>query len=134
MSDYTIVRASGAPDFTGDAPGAFYGYARALGAEQLGFNVRVLEPGMAHVPPGGDPTRGHSHSTIEEIYFVLEGEVTVKLGDDVTKLKRWDAVRIPPETPRAVRNDSDAQAALVMCSVRVTDHGAESMPVESFWP
>ena len=136
MSDYTIVRASDAPDFTGDAPGAFYGYARALGAEQLGFNVRVLEPGTAHVPPGGDPTRGHSHShaTIEEIYFVLEGEVTVKLGDDVTTLQRWDAVRIPPETPRAARNDSDAPAALVMCSVRVTDHAAESMPVESFWP
>ena len=36
-----------------------------------------------HMPPGGDPTGGHSHDTIEEIYFVLEGEITIKLGDDV---------------------------------------------------
>ena len=37
MSDYTIVRAAEVPDHTGDAPGAFFGYSRALGAEQVGF-------------------------------------------------------------------------------------------------
>jgi len=31
MSDYTILRAADAPDFTGDAPGAFLGYGRPLG-------------------------------------------------------------------------------------------------------
>jgi hypothetical protein len=84
VADYTIVRAAEAPDYTGDAPGAFLGYGRPLGAEQLAFNVRVLAPHTAHVPPGGDPTWGHSHRTIEEIYFVLAGEITIKLGDDVT--------------------------------------------------
>ena len=39
------------------------------------------------MPPGGDPTRGHSHRTIEEIYLVIEGEITVKLGDDVIALR-----------------------------------------------
>jgi quercetin dioxygenase-like cupin family protein len=134
MSDYTILRAADAPDYTGDSPGTFLGYARPMGAEQLALNLRVLAPGTAHVPPGGDPTRGHSHVTIEEIYFVLEGEVTIKLGDDVTTLNRWDAVLIPPDTPRAVRNDSAEEAAFAMCSVRVTDHATESLPVESFWP
>ena len=47
-----------------------------MGAEQIAFNVRVLEPGTTHVPPGGDPSGGHSHTTIEEIYFVIEGEIT----------------------------------------------------------
>ena len=134
MSAYTILRAGDAPDYTGEAPGAFFGYARPMGAEQLALNVRVLAPGAAHVPPGGDPARGHSHATIEEIYFVLEGEITIKLGDDVATLNRWDAVLIPPDTPRAVRNDSAEEAALAMCSVRVTDHATESLPVESFWP
>jgi mannose-6-phosphate isomerase-like protein (cupin superfamily) len=134
VSAYTILRAAEAPDYTGDAPGAFHGYARPMGAEQLALNVRVLAPGTAHVPPGGDPTRGHSHVTIEELYFVLEGEITIKLGDDVATLGRWDAVLIPPETPRAVRNDTDAEAALAMCSVRVQDHATESQAHESFWP
>jgi mannose-6-phosphate isomerase-like protein (cupin superfamily) len=134
MEDYAILRAADAPDFTGDAPGAFLGYGRALGAEQLALNVRVLAPKTAHVPPGGDPTRGHSHRTIEEIYFVLDGRLTVKLGDDVVSLGPRDAVRIPPETPRAVRNDGDEEAALLMASVRVSDHAAESQGHEAFWP
>jgi uncharacterized cupin superfamily protein len=134
VSDYTILRAAEAPDFTGDAPGAFLGYGRALGAEQIAVNIRVLAPHTAHVPPGGDPTRGHSHRTIEEIYLVLDGELTVKLGEDVLPLSRWDAVRIPPATPRAVRNHSDDEAALLMVSVRVEDHAAESDAHEGFWP
>jgi mannose-6-phosphate isomerase-like protein (cupin superfamily) len=131
---YTIMRAGEAPDYTGDAPGAFHGYGRPMGAEQLAFNLRILEPGTVHMPPGGDPTTGHAHATIEEIYFVLEGEVSVKLGEDVVTLERWDAVLIPPDTPRSVRNDSLERAAVAMVSVKVTDHATESLPVESFWP
>ena len=134
MSDYTILRAAEAPDYTGDAPGAFLGYGPARGAEQLAVNLRVLPPHTAHVAPGGDPTRGHSHRTIEEIYLVLEGEVAVKLDDDVTTLGPRDAVRIAPETPRAVRNDTDAEAAFVMVSVRVEDHASESQGHDDFWP
>jgi uncharacterized cupin superfamily protein len=134
VSDYTILRAADAPDYTGDAPGAFFGYGRALGAEQLAVNIRVLAPHAAHVAPGGDPTRGHSHRTIEEIYLVLDGEVAVKLGDDVANLRARDAVRIAPATPRAVRNDSDAEATFLLVSVHVEDHAAESRGHEGFWP
>jgi mannose-6-phosphate isomerase-like protein (cupin superfamily) len=134
VSDYSLLRAADAPDYTGDAPGAFLGYGRPLDAEQLAVNLRVLEPHTAHVAPGGDPTRGHSHRTIEEIYLVVAGEVTVKLGDDVLTLGPRDAVRIPPATPRAARNDSDAEAAFLMISVKVTDHAAESRGHDGFWP
>ena len=120
------MRADDAPDFSGDAPGAFLGYGRPMGAEQVAFNVRVLEPGMTNVPPGMDPAGGHSHKTIEEIYFVLEGELTVKLGDDVATLGPRDAVLIPAGTRRMVRNESSAPAALAMVSVRVEDPRAES--------
>jgi uncharacterized cupin superfamily protein len=134
VSDYTIMRAAEAPDFSGDSPGAFLGYGRPMGAEQISFNVRILEPGMTNVPPGMDPSGGHSHRTIEEIYFVLEGELTIKLGDDVATLGPRDAVRIPPSTPRMVRNNSDAPAALAMVSVRIEDMRAESQWHEGFWP
>jgi len=130
---YTIMRAAEAPDFSGDNPGAFLGYGRPMGAEQLAVNVRVLEPGMAHVPPGEDPASGHSHRAIEEIYFVLEGEITIKLGDDVTTIGPRDAVRIPATTPRAMRNDSDANAAVLMISRRVEDQRAESDWQSGFW-
>jgi uncharacterized cupin superfamily protein len=133
VSGYTVMRASEAPDYTGDAPGAFLGYARPMGSEQLGMNLRVLEPGMAHVPPGEDPALGHSHRTIEEIYFVVDGEVTVKLDDDVLTLGPRDAVRIPAATGRAVRNDSDAEAAVLLISVKVEDTRTESVRRDDFW-
>ena len=133
MSDYTVMRAAEAPDYTGEAPGAFIGYARPMGATQLGFNVRVLAPHTEHKPPGEADGFGHSHRTIEEIYFVLAGEVNVKLGDDVIALSPRDAVLIPPDTPRAVRNDSDAEAAFVMCSVKTDDPRTESVKHEDFW-
>ena len=134
MSDYTILRRDDAPDFTGDAPGAFLGYGRPLGAEQLALNVRVLAPHASHVPPGSDPAWGHSHRTIEEIYLVLEGEVRIKLGDDVETLRRYDAVRVAPQTIRALRNETDEEAAFAMISVRTEDPLAESVAHDGFWP
>jgi mannose-6-phosphate isomerase-like protein (cupin superfamily) len=134
VSDYTILRASEAPDYTGEAPGAFLGYGRPLGSQQLALNIRVLAPHAAHVPPGGDPTRGHSHRTIEEIYLVLSGEVVLKLRDDVTTLRPLDAVLIPPDTPRAVRNDADDEAMVLMASVKVEDDRSESRGHDGFWP
>jgi mannose-6-phosphate isomerase-like protein (cupin superfamily) len=134
MSEYTVMRAEDAPDYTGDAPGAFYGYARPMGAGQLAFNVRVLEPGTTNMPPGADPAGGHSHVTIEELYFVLEGEITAKLGDDIITLGPRDAVLIPPGTTRAVRNLGQVTAAFAMVSVKVEDPRAESSFHEGFWP
>ncbi len=135
MSDYTILRASDAPDYTGGkVPSPFLGYARPMGAEQLALNVRVLAPGAAHVPPGGDPAGGHSHNTIEEIYFVIDGEITLKLGEDVHTLGPRDAVLIQPATARAVRNLTDAEAAFAMVSIKVADPMAESNPLDGIWP
>jgi uncharacterized cupin superfamily protein len=134
MSDYTIVRREEVPEYTGDAPGEFRGYGRALGTEQVAVNLRVLAPHAAHVPPGRDPSWGHSHRTIEEVYFVVEGEVTIKLGEDVERLGPRDAVRIPAGTPRAVRNETGAEAAFLMISVKVEDPMAESQEHEAFWP
>jgi mannose-6-phosphate isomerase-like protein (cupin superfamily) len=133
MSAYTILRRADAPDYTRDAPGAFLGYGRPLGAEQLAVNVRVLAPHTAHVAPGRDPAWGHSHRTIEEVYLVLAGELTMKLDDEVETLRQYDAVLIPAATVRAVRNETDEEAAFAMISVRVEDNRAESVPHEDFW-
>lgn len=134
MSAYTILRHGEAPDFSGEAPGAFLGYGRPLGCEQVTLNVRVLEPGMTHAPPGSDPAWGHSHRTLEEIYLVLSGEIRIKLDADVETLRRYDAVRVPPETVRAIKNETGEEAVFAMISTRVDDPVAESVHHEGFWP
>jgi len=65
---------------------------------------------------------------------VLEGEVTLKLGEDVLTLRPRDAVLIQPHTTRSARNDGDADAAFLMISVKVKDAKAESVPHDDFWP
>ena len=105
-----------------------------MGAEKVAFNVRALEPGMTHMPPGCDPTAGHSHPSIEEIYFVIEGEITLKVDDDVLTLGPRDAILLPPGTIRGVRNESDAPAAFAMVSVKMDDPVAGSSFHEGFWP
>ncbi|MBD0338741.1 MAG: cupin domain-containing protein [Thermoleophilia bacterium] len=134
MREYTVLRAGEAPDFTGDAPGAFLGYGRPLGAEQVAVNMRVLEPHTRHVAPGFDPAIGHSHSGVEEIYVVVAGEVRMKLGDEIETLGQYDAVLVPPETPRAVRNDSGEEARLLMVSVRMEDASSQTTWHDEFWP
>ena len=134
MSDYTLLRGADAPDYTGDAPGAFLGYAKPMGANEIAFNLRVLEPGTTNVPPGYDESLGHSHTDIEELYFVVEGEITLKLGDDVVTLGPRDAVLIPAATVRSARNTSDAPATLAMVSVTMADPVAGSAFHEGFWP
>jgi len=128
VSDYKVMRAAEAPDYTGEAPGAFLGYGRPMGSTQLGFNVRLLAPHTEHKPPGEQDGFGHSHRALQD-----EVDLLVKLGDEVISLGPRDAVLVPPETPRSVRNDSDAEAALAMCSVKVDDPRAESVKHEDFW-
>jgi len=64
---------------------------------------------------------------------VLDGEVRIKLNDEVETLRRCDAVWIPPATVRAVRYDTDEEAAFAMISVRVEDFRSESQPQAGFW-
>jgi uncharacterized cupin superfamily protein len=134
MSDYTIVRRDEVPEYTGDAPGEFRGYGRALGTEQVAVNLRVLTPHTSHAPPGTDPSWGHSHRTQEEIYLVVEGEIRIKLGDAVETLGPRDAVRIAPGTVRAVRNDGDEEAAFVLISRKIEDPMGDTQPAAGFWP
>jgi hypothetical protein len=42
-------------------------------------------------------------------------------------------VRIPAQTPRATRNESDAETAFLLISVKVDDIRAESVPHKGFW-
>jgi mannose-6-phosphate isomerase-like protein (cupin superfamily) len=134
VSEFKVMRAADAPDYTGGDPSPFLGYGRPLGSEQIAFNVRVLAPGATHVPPGEDPSGGHHHRTIEEIYFVIDGEVKVKAGDEVVTLGKRDAILFPADMPRGARNETDSEAALAMISVRVEDQRAESVMVEGHWP
>ena len=126
---YSIASREQALDFMADYPS--YGeqrwYTEALGAEQVSFSWRRMPPGT-----GGRGSYGHRHPGQEEIYFVISGEVTFKVGDDVFKAGRQTAVRVSGDAFRSVHNDSDDEAELLIFPSRFDEPPLETE--EGFWP
>lgn len=85
-------------------------YTDALGAEQVSLTWRSMPPGT-----GGRGSYGHRHRTQEELYLVLAGQVTAKIGADEVVLGPGDA-------------------ELVICSVRAGDDEVAPELEEDFWP
>ena len=84
----------------GDASGPF----KASGPENDGrFDFFVLDIGYLTGPPL------HVHEAQEDTFYVLEGVVTVQLGDDVVDLTAGDYGSAPPGVPHTFTNAREDQ-------------------------
>ena len=69
--------------------------------------------GLSHFLPGGGADM--DAGALGKIYVVLEGEVTVTLGDgSASVLRKLDSCFIPPGEARAVRNDTNRVASMIV--------------------
>jgi quercetin dioxygenase-like cupin family protein len=131
MSDYTKVARADAYDFMAQYPG--YGemriYTPSLDSEQVAFTWREMPAGT-----GGRGSYGHRHKTQEEIYFVIDGTVTFKVGDEVFEAGPGDAVRMAPQAVRSIHNDTDDLARVILVSKKIDDPEGDVETVEGFWP
>jgi uncharacterized cupin superfamily protein len=59
-----------------------------IGARKLGYNVTTVAPGKRAFP-------FHNHHVNEELFFVLEGEGKLRLGDDEHPVRKGDFVCCP---------------------------------------
>lgn len=130
-SDYSVVEREAATDQMEAYPG--FGelrmFAGALDSEQVAFTWRLMPPGT-----GGRGSYGHRHRTQEEIYFVIAGTVTFKVGDDVFEVGPRTAVRVAPHALRSIHNDTSEEAELILCSTRLDDYSDEVEMEDDFWP
>jgi mannose-6-phosphate isomerase-like protein (cupin superfamily) len=125
----SIVGRDQALDFMAEYPS--YGeqrwYSDALGTEQVSFSWRRMPPGT-----GGRGSYGHRHPGQEEVYFVISGRVTFKVGDHIFQAGPQTAVRMTGEEFYSVHNDTDAESELLIFSRRIDDPPLEKL--EGFWP
>ena len=126
---YTIVAASQVDDVLGDYPGEMRFFTGHLGTEQVAVTYRRMP-----AQTGSKGAYGHRHRTQEEVYFVVDGTLQFKLGDDIVEAGPCSAVRVAPSTVRGVWNEGPDDAQLVICSIRVEDPESEGEIVEGFWP
>ena len=128
MSDYTVVQADEVEDaYAGeDVPGEFRALTDALGSEQVAVT-------LIRVPPHSDFEQGtgHIHDEVEELYLVTRGTLTMRFGDDVTKVGAPAAVRVANRTPRSHRNEGSEPVDMWAVSRRV-EHG-DATKIDDFW-
>jgi mannose-6-phosphate isomerase-like protein (cupin superfamily) len=129
VSGYTRIDLTDAPDVLGDYPGEMRFLTGPLDAEQAALTYRRMPPGT-----GGRGSYGHRHKTQEEIYLVVDGTLTFKVGDEVFEAGPGTAVRVAPETVRSVHNDTDADVVLVITSVKASQQDGEIETEQDFWP
>ena len=129
MSGYSIATREEGTDFMADYPGfgEMRWYSEALATEQVSFSWRLMPPGT-----GGRGSYGHRHPGQEEVYLVVAGTVTFKVGDDVFEAEPKTAVRMTGEDFYSVHNDTDADAELVLISTRLENPPTEKQ--DDFWP
>lgn len=70
---------------------------------------------LGELAPGGGAD-AHVHDGSEQIYVVLRGSVVVDAGDDVYDAGLHAAVHIPAGMPHAIRNTTQADAAVLVIS------------------
>jgi uncharacterized cupin superfamily protein len=75
-----------------------------IGAGKLGYGVIVLQPGKRAFPY-------HSHYVNEEMFFVLEGEGTLRHAGEEYPIRAGDFIASPadPSQPHQIINSSDAE-------------------------
>jgi uncharacterized cupin superfamily protein len=126
---YAIAGREDALDLMAAYPG--YGeqrwYSDALGTEQVSFSWRRIPPGT-----GGRRSYGHRHPGSEEVYFVIAGVVTFKVGDDVFEAGPQTAVRMTGEDFYSLHNDTNDDAELLVLSQRLADMPFDKQ--DDFWP
>ncbi len=129
MGGYEISTREQALDWMAEYPGfgEMRWYSDALATEQVSFSWRLMPPDT-----GGRGSYGHRHPGQEEIYFVVSGTPTFKVGDDVFEAAPKTAVRMTGEEFYSVHNDSGADAELLILSTRLAEPPTEQR--EDFWP
>lgn len=75
----------------------------------------------ARLPPGGRTTP-HYHPQTEEIYYILEGQARMTIGDETAEVGPGDAIAIPPGAVHTITNDGDITLKFLCCCAPGYEH------------
>jgi quercetin dioxygenase-like cupin family protein len=83
---------------------------RLHGKEETG--TKKFWMGLSHFLPGGGAE--FDRTPLEKIYFVLEGEITVKTAQEEIVLQPWDSVYLEPNEGREIINRTNRPASMLV--------------------
>jgi len=126
MSGFTHTNLKVIEDSAGDrAPNLEAHIARKhLDSEHLGVSYFRYSPGF-RAPVG------HHHREQEEVYVVVSGSGRMRLDEQIVELRRWDIVRVAPETIRGLEGGPDGLELIAVGSDR--PEGGDGVAIQDWW-
>jgi uncharacterized cupin superfamily protein len=97
---------------------------RLLGVSTFGINLIVLQPGQAG--------RIHRHERQEEVYLVLEGELSLYIEGEEHTIREGGIVRVAPALRRQLVNRRPHRLALLALG-GATEHGGRDGHAFTSW-
>ena len=70
--------------------------------------------------PSGAGEVAHYHQRARQLFFVLTGELQIRLGEQLFRLSPGDSLEVPPGAQHRVRNASEAEATFLVVSAPTT--------------
>jgi uncharacterized cupin superfamily protein len=92
---------------------------RDLGIQSFGMNLAILEPGQRG--------RVHLHSEQEEVYLVLEGELTLVVEGEDHAVPRAGLARVPPPVRRQLVNRGSERVVLIALGGAGEHHSRDAL-------
>jgi uncharacterized cupin superfamily protein len=107
-----------------DSPDRFVPLRRRLGVTAFGLNQLVLRP--------GERGRIHRHERQEEAYLVLDGTLTLLVGDEPRELRRGGLARVAPDLRRQLVNRGGEPLLLLAIGGANAHEGRDGRAYESW--
>jgi mannose-6-phosphate isomerase-like protein (cupin superfamily) len=83
--------------------------------------IRCQSLAEARLPVGGQ-TAPHRHRKTEEIYYILEGTASMRVGDELWPVGPGDAIAIPPEHVHQITNVGSTILRFLCCCAPAYEH------------
>jgi uncharacterized cupin superfamily protein len=97
---------------------------RQLGVSTFGLNLIVLAPGQRG--------RIHRHGSQEEVYLVLDGELTLFIEGEESNLSEGELIRVAPDVRRQLLNRGPAELRLLALGGSNEHQGRDGEAFESW--
>jgi quercetin dioxygenase-like cupin family protein len=83
-----------------------------VSSEESGGSIATME---VRLPPHSGPD-SHIHDGAEEGFYVLEGDLTATVGDQIFEVSPGDFIHIPRGTTHSIKNKDTNARLLATCS------------------
>ena len=98
---------------------------RELGVQSFGINALAFEPGQRG--------RIHRHERQEEVYVVLEGELTLAVEGEERTLRPWELARVAPDVRRQLLNKGPDRLVLLALGGSGGEHASRDGHAYASW-